>query len=293
MRHEFDVVSTFEQLAANAKAWGIVDAAAGSATSDRYVTYRALQLSYVLEQDERQPMRCPPPNAAYFAWRIFYGHSFEAVISGGSSEFDIGVRASLLDGKFGMGIQEVATDLNLTAEFHGRGLRPASGQAIFARTLDEVGRRYSNYGDAVPILIEYRLIPGRRPLEGNISWATPDPSRYNYRLSFTISAAGCDELNACDLSASVSVGGTVIDHEAFQKNRNRVSWTLNRPVTGKQLGAGLQLNIWDRDVGTANDTIGRCTISRTPSELLSTPNGRPARIPCGSPYVYMTITRIE
>jgi len=128
MTHEVSAVDTAEGLAANLQGWGVVEANAGFGR--RHASYRAVQLSHVVEVDDSTEMREPPPGAAYYLWRICYGHSHEVVFTGEDRHFHAGVRAELqvVTG----GVNAVAFRHHLEMKAIGRGLEPITEAAIFA-----------------------------------------------------------------------------------------------------------------------------------------------------------------
>ncbi|MBK7583799.1 MAG: hypothetical protein IPI67_26845 [Myxococcales bacterium] len=171
MRHEALAVETEEQLAANASAWGIVSVGGGVGLATQYASYRAYQLSYVVELDDSGPMLEPPPGAVYYPWRIYFGHSYEEVISGDARTFNADARASFLN--WGGAISAFTQRSKLSSKMAGRGLVPVSGQAIFAKSPSEVYGNYRAEGPAVPIFTEFRQIPYRSELPGKMAWIYP------------------------------------------------------------------------------------------------------------------------
>lgn len=148
------------ELEANFSGWG-VSAQAGNTESTRYASYRAMQIDEAVEVNDRTPMRPPPSDAVYYLWRVYLGHTFEMVFSAHESVFTARVAAALL-GASGS-LSAFASKNSLIWKMTGRGLVPRTGDAIFARDETGIMQSYTTEGAAVPIFVEYRTIPGRRP----------------------------------------------------------------------------------------------------------------------------------
>lgn len=165
------VADTFA-LDANLSAWRLFEFGGGVASDRRFASYRAFQIEYVSVLNDRTEMVTPPPGAAFYPWKVYYGHAYEAVFSGTSRSFHVGVAAEFRT--IGGDIQSFAGARQLDARVFGLGLTPTNGQAIFARTPADVRASYSTAGPPVPIFVEYRLIPGLpAPARAGIVWATP------------------------------------------------------------------------------------------------------------------------
>jgi len=170
-KHELVTVDTQQQLAANAKGWGVVQASSKLARESRFASYRAYQLSQVEILDDSSTMRDPPPQAIYYAWKIYYGRSYEAVVSGNARSFTASVRATFL--AFDGGISGFTKEHSLSLQAAGIGLQPRSGEAIFAKTPRDIETLYQAVGDVMPVFIEYRKIPSRATPDVVIKWVTP------------------------------------------------------------------------------------------------------------------------
>lgn len=166
--HDVDTIDTVEELAANAGAWGI-RVASDEGRTNRYASLRVLEIDDVREIDDTTPMQRAPQGAVYYPWRIYMGRSYEVVLEGTSERFHAGVRASLLG--FTGNISGFAAEHELTQTVRGRGLAPRNDRAIFARTTREIESHYrSTIDEPVPILVEWRRIPGRRADARPIQW---------------------------------------------------------------------------------------------------------------------------
>lgn len=170
--HDVTVVADTYSLDANLSAWQLFDVSGGLQNDRRYASYRAFQIEHVSVVDDRTAMRTPPPGAVFYPWKIYYGHAFEAVFSGTSQALHAGIAAEFR--AFGGDLQTFANTHSLAMRVFGLGLTPRSGQAIFARTQNEILSAYTTMGPAVPIFVEYRLIPGiPAPPKGSIAWSAP------------------------------------------------------------------------------------------------------------------------
>jgi hypothetical protein len=168
MKHELVIVEDENTFAANASAWG-VEGKIGTGYTERYASYRAMIIRDVYEIDDTTAMRKAPKNALFYPIRIYYGHIYEVTLSGSEEDFNAGVAAELKI--FNGGIERFAKNNNLTVQASGRGLKPTTGRAIFARTQEEIEQSYLADGqDAVPIIVEWRVIPNRSVSSQKIEW---------------------------------------------------------------------------------------------------------------------------
>ena len=166
--HAFVFADSQMKLGANASGWG-VSLEAGMATSQRYGSYRAMQIKKVHEIDDTTDPRPTPAHAVYYPWRIYVGHSYEMLFSGSADTFHVGVQATMPF--FSGGIEEFSSRYNLQGRFVGHGLKPKTAGAIFATTPEAIMANYETSGKPVPILVEWREIPGRRGRQGKIEWS--------------------------------------------------------------------------------------------------------------------------
>ncbi len=135
----------------------------------RFASYRAMQISEVYEIDDTTAMASAPRHAVYYPWRIYMGFSYEVVIHGAADRFHAGVKAALP--MFSGSVEDFVGRYELELKARGRGLRPTHGRAIFARTAEALESSYSTSTDEpVPILVEWRRIPGREGHEERIEW---------------------------------------------------------------------------------------------------------------------------
>lgn len=151
-------IENSETLAANASAWGVVSADLEISGKRTYVTRRLALVEDVLELDETSKMYKPPKGAVYYPWRVYRGWSFEVVCSGSSSKMTASFAAQLLVAKGG--VAQFAQKAQVDCETVGHGIEINDKNAVFAESLDEIEKRFRS-GPAVPILVEWRLIPGR------------------------------------------------------------------------------------------------------------------------------------
>src|SRR5262249_6114566 len=127
---------TTKQLAANLKGWGLGSAALDVQNKTRYMSMRAYQIDYFEDVDLTMPGKVASPSAVYFVSRIYFGHSYEALLSGTESTFTAALAASLPQAQGS--IQATAQSDHLTATNVGRGLVPTNGMAIFAQSQSDV-----------------------------------------------------------------------------------------------------------------------------------------------------------
>lgn len=99
------------------------------------------------------------------------GRSYEVLIEGDADDFHAGARAELQ--LISAGIEGFVKKYNLTLRAVGHGLRPSHGKAIFAKTQEQIEESYTAENEMlVPILVEWREIPGRRGSNREIEWAS-------------------------------------------------------------------------------------------------------------------------
>ena len=149
-------------------------AGGGISTSNerRYATYEAYQLSHCLEVDDTAQVRQPPKEASYYIKRICFGRMYSTVLSGASSTFNAGVRAGFLF--FSGSVETFSRTNNLEVTTRGIGLEPITGEAIFARTEEELRAHYRQAGEPSPIYIDYQALPDTcAPAAQLIEWKAP------------------------------------------------------------------------------------------------------------------------
>lgn len=155
--HSFTLIETDLDLKANAAGWGIGSVELATSQSRSFATYRAFEDKYALDIDDSAGMRPPPPGGVYYVWRVHFGHLYEVVASGRSDVVNAQLKTDFVAGHIG-----VAADFKrrgLTVEAKGRGLKAKSGEAIFAKTQEEIEDNYEASGLPVPIFVEYTTIP--------------------------------------------------------------------------------------------------------------------------------------
>lgn len=295
MEHQFDFVESEEGFAANASAWGYGGFSADLVSNNRFATYRAMQIDYVVQLDDTSPVRQPPPSAVYYPWRIYYGRMYEVLFQGDARAFHAGVKANLAVAN--VDASTFAADNRLSVKVWGRGLEPRTNRAIFARTPNEIESQYKQTSNPVPIYAEFRQIPGRLGLTGRVAWQQPpDPSAFRYMLTFDIKGPPCDPFGgACDYSAYVTVGGKNVGSARNQRTSNTWDgWTPDYRFTAQEMQLGVRLDVWDRDM-LSDDHVGQCTIQRGGAELLGATSTVPSftTIQCGTRTVRVTIKAVQ
>lgn len=182
MEHRIATMDTKRSKEANLGAWykgfsGEVNV--GNVKEKRFGSYRASQLAEFREIDDATEMRGAPKGAVWYISRIFYGRSFELVVTGDSRTFNAGVKAKFF--VFKGGAKTLTQTTGLTANAIGRGLEPTSGDAIFAQSPEEITAAYKATGEPVPIYVEYRTIPRACvPNDEDETWLMP----HNARVTF-------------------------------------------------------------------------------------------------------------
>lgn len=172
--HRFASFEDTITLGANFSGWGI-SGDAGVTTTQRYAVFRAYQVAYVREIDDTHPVRHLPSDASFYLARIYYGHRYEAILSGDARTFNAGVRAAFVVASGG--VAAFAGRAGLQVSYRGRGFVPNDGIAIFARTPEEITSAYSARGEPVAIFVDYRSIPERRGSPATpIEWAASTPT---------------------------------------------------------------------------------------------------------------------
>lgn len=197
-RSDFVEVDNLQTLRANARAWGIADGAIDASTDKRFLVFRVRVVEHVLEVDDTTEPRVidAASGATFYVRKIYFGRMYEIVLSGSRSDLSASVvsKIKLLPAKFGVGLATSQFKLNVVQK--AKGLKPTS-DAVFARTVDEIKTAYQNkdMGPPVPILVEYRRIPGVKaePLEP-IDWtatATTSSSSVRSRI-LSVAAVNSD-----------------------------------------------------------------------------------------------------
>lgn len=158
---EFREIRNSHELAANASGWG-VEASGSASSSKRHLYYRAVQITSAVEIDDTTEPRSVSATGAYYLRKIYYGRTYEVLISADASVLSGEVKAKILS--FGGEVSAMKSKFNVTTQIFSRGLKPKAS-AIFATTDEEVRKAYTedkeyNYGNPVPILVEYRRVPG-------------------------------------------------------------------------------------------------------------------------------------
>jgi hypothetical protein len=166
--HHVETIDSQEEWAAHAVAWGL-GAGVGDAHANRFASYRAVQITEVHEIDDTTAMANAPRHAVYYPWRIYMGFGYEVVFQGSADRFHAGVKAELP--VFSGSIEDFTRRHELEWKARGRGLQPIHGRAIFARTTEALEASYApSANEPVPILVEWRRIPGREGHVEAIDW---------------------------------------------------------------------------------------------------------------------------
>jgi hypothetical protein len=178
-QHQFLTFDSSMQLRANARALTVTGSAA-LAKNSRVVVWRAVQLTHAIEIDDTTEPRPVGSEGAFYVRKIYFGRVYDVVISGTEESFTAGVRAELL--AYGGGVDALKKKYNLRVEISARGLQPKA-MAVFAQDAEEVRAAYVedptyNSGKPVPVLVEFRRLPGAAVEEdAPIDWKEGDPVR--------------------------------------------------------------------------------------------------------------------
>jgi hypothetical protein len=167
------LVTTAEELSANAQAWGVLDVSGATSQRERYAYFRAVQMTQAWELQAQGPMLQPPPWAVYYASKVYFGRSYVEVIKGDSNSFNARVAAHFLSVPVGGSVKSFVDSHHLTSHRAGTGLTPRNGQAVFARTQQDIEGAYVASGE-VPIAVEYTQLP-RTQANGVVIFPEPHP----------------------------------------------------------------------------------------------------------------------
>ncbi len=168
LEHQLEVIDSREKWAAHVSAW-TAKAGLDMTSGRRFASYRAVQIDEVFEVDDTTTMAPVPRNAVYYPWRIYTGRSYEIIVEGSEQRFHAVARADFE--VFSGDIEAFAGRYDLEWRVVGRGLSPTRPGAIFARTARQIETSYEATRDAsVPILVEWRRIPGRQGHTGAVAW---------------------------------------------------------------------------------------------------------------------------
>ncbi|MBX3157660.1 MAG: hypothetical protein KF773_16935 [Deltaproteobacteria bacterium] len=141
----------------------------GSYRNDRlYATYRALQIGSITKVDERATMVEPPAGAVYYLAEVHVGSSYDVLIEGTSRDMGARLDRKVTQGKLDFSATSTKSSYRIVQR--GLGLRPKSGEAIFATTADAVAHAYTTDGAAVPVRLVFRQIPGRSAPPDAVPW---------------------------------------------------------------------------------------------------------------------------
>jgi hypothetical protein len=124
-----------------------------------YQLYRALQIAETIRVDENKRMREPPREAVFYLAEIHLGASYDLLIEG--EYFEMGARLKLAFAAGGVSVGGLKSRGKYTVHARGLGLRPTTGDAIFAMTPDQIAAGYATTSDPVPVKLVFRTIPGR------------------------------------------------------------------------------------------------------------------------------------
>jgi hypothetical protein len=258
-RHSVSLVEDRITLAATVRSWGL-NSDAGR--SRRFASYRAEQLTDIHAVDDMTPPRAAPATAMYYLAKVYYGRSFEVRLSGEEKQFHSGLAGTFLSGKFEGDLKTFAEKNRLEFTAVGRGLKPKSGAAIYAKQPSEIEANYTVDGSiTVPVAVEYRLIPGRAlPTVDPIAWRKQ--ARYRVELS-AVEAHHCDKTSACDLNVTVSQVDGNDKPKTYRGPDDMDLWEprylLLETNEEAELNHGFNVEVSDRNL-TLSHLLGRCQV---------------------------------
>jgi hypothetical protein len=228
------IVETDEELNANARAWGIVDAHAQFRQGHRFAYYRAKLLTAACQINDTTPMIQPPPGAVYYASRFFVGHSYSTVIDGDSSRFSAGVSAEFLH--YGGGVDGFKQRYGLNASGKGKGLEPTGPISLFSQP-QQVAQNYRMSRQPDAIVIVYRQIPGAQV---NVAPVAARATTVDFRftgLNVTASGSSLHDYSNWDLSAYCNLNGQPFGAPVEIMKGTRVGSGANQIAFSRQIPA--------------------------------------------------------
>jgi hypothetical protein len=292
-RHSVALIEDGITLTATVRSWGL-NSDAGQ--KRRFASYRAEQITEIHAVDDMTAPEAAPSTAMYYLAKVFYGRSFEVRLSGEEKQFHTGLAGSFLSGKLDGGLKSFAEKNRLEFTAVGRGLRPKSGAALYAKQPSEIEENYTVEGSvAVPVEVEYRLIPGRSlPTAQPIVWHKQ--SRYRVELS-AVEAHNCDKTSACDLNVLISPVEGNDKPRSFRGPDDSDLWEprylLLETTQESDLERGFNVEVSDRNL-TLSRLLGRCQVrvdQRRVRSMTESPDHRSRWTePCGKAQVRFTVT---
>jgi hypothetical protein len=292
-RHSVALVQDRVTLVATVRSWGL---SSDAARTRRFASYRAEQVTEIHAVDDMAAPRPAPPSATYYLAKVFYGRSFEVRLSGDEKQFNAGLAGTFLSGKLDGGLKTFAEKNRLEFTAVGRGLRPKTGTAIYAKQPSDIEDNYTVEGSTiVPIAVEYRLIPGRAlPATDAIVWRKL--LRYRLELS-AIEARNCDKTSACDLNVVVAPVEGSEKAKTYRGPDDADAWEprylLLETSDEAELQHGFGFEIADRNL-TGTRVLGRCQARVDQRRLRSVNESPDRRIRwtelCGKSLIRLTLT---
>jgi hypothetical protein len=151
------VIQSRQELKANARAW-FAEGNVGTQQEHTYAYYRAMQLTEVCEIPPGTPIKPAPHGAVYLATKVWRGHSYTVVVHGESRAFTAGLGVNFVT--FGASASTFAKQHNLEHTGIGRGLQPASEDALFSDPTNVAANYKAVRDEPDAIVVEYTQIPG-------------------------------------------------------------------------------------------------------------------------------------
>jgi hypothetical protein len=295
-RHSVALVEDQITLAATVRSWGL-NADAGR--TRRFASYRAEQIVDFRAVDDMTPPAAAPPTAMYYLAKVYYGRSYEVRLSGDERQFTSNLAGAFMSGKLDGGMKSFAEKNRLEFTAVGRGLRPKTGAAIYAKDPSEIEANYTVEGSTtVPVEVEYRLVPGHAlPTTEPIAWHKL--MRYRVELS-AVEARACDRTSECDLNISVARVDSRDKATAYRGPDDTNLWEprylILETTDETELYHGFNFEVFDRNL-TLSRTLGRCQAridQRKLRALGESPDRRNRWTElCGKAQIRLTLTADE
>jgi hypothetical protein len=258
--------------------WG-VDVGAGSTREQRYGIYRMYETSKVVEVDDRgKDPTTIPEGAQWYVGAIFFGYSVEEIAWGDSQSLHAGIAAKLATRDLGH-FHAVVKQYALGNDIRARGLVGNNQQLQAIQSLADLAS-YQRAPTPVPILVEYRSIPGVQPDLGEAIDLAPIPPAF-YRYAVQLESVHVSEPRQCPSNCNV-----VVRVQSSRSTDDGV-WTeiagprgtSDPPFGGKEiipsataedLRQGFRLQVQDNSPGFPG--LGLCQFALSSAELARVAN---------------------
>ncbi|MBL8681626.1 MAG: hypothetical protein JNK05_20835 [Myxococcales bacterium] len=153
--HTFRVVSSEQELRANASIWGIVSGQVTATSASHHGYFRAYEIDGILQIPATFSLGQAPTGAAWYISAIFYGRMVETHVSSSDSSrvASLGARWNALSGS----VSTSLTSMGIASQTHVLGLNATGAEHLFVHDATELARVYAR-GESVPILVRYSRV---------------------------------------------------------------------------------------------------------------------------------------